>query len=665
METGKEMDASVISKKYLSAPTVFVEMILSFLGKAIRPPYSSLPCLIWAAVIFSYLFNPKALYLQGRFYDTDDYMRFVQVFRWLDNPAGLLASWYDLREPRLNPPDGVVMHWSRLVDLPLALVQGFFETFLERLQAAQLTALIVPAGLMLALFYLARCMARPFLPAQKAALTALILPTLTAIIFNFSPGRVDHHAHQILAAGFLCATLPRMLLTPTAFGWPLAAGLIAALSLWVGAEGFVGLGLFVITLSFLCAMRGQSLVRPALIFGGTFLVGSICVLFIARPPAEWAAVDYDYFSLFFVAIAALVALHLLGLSLLADFPRLVRFIGGGLLALLLLGGLLGLFPDFIKGPYAKVNPIFAAIFFPSIGEAKPLAESLALWPKTWLLVFMTVWPVFLAVLTCLGMAIRHPRHRLLWLILGFYSLAPFLLAVFWERRLLAMSECFLIVPLTVLLLTLWHKAAALYQGRRLFVLELLIFLLVGIGAKVVLPALVADKPVVSGLLLYPPQTSTSMCDTRRVTDLLSDDPYLDRPRLILSSMNDGPELLYGTPHHVLSAPYHRNAAGNLKGLQILRESDMLKAKIAVQTAGIDLVLACAANSALYEAPNTKGKSSSGAILTLRIDGTVQTELPPNASLMQRLVAGKAPDWLRPVPIPYETSYKLYEVVPKP
>ena len=37
--------------------------------------------------------------------DTDDYMRLVQVFGWLDG-----AGWRGLVEQRLNPPDGTPMH---------------------------------------------------------------------------------------------------------------------------------------------------------------------------------------------------------------------------------------------------------------------------------------------------------------------------------------------------------------------------------------------------------------------------------------------------------------------------------------------------------------------------------------------------------------------------
>src|SRR3954463_7150898 len=47
--------------------------------------------------------------------DTDDNMRMMQVRAWLSG-----QGWYDLRQYRMNPPAGADIHWSRLVDLPIA-----------------------------------------------------------------------------------------------------------------------------------------------------------------------------------------------------------------------------------------------------------------------------------------------------------------------------------------------------------------------------------------------------------------------------------------------------------------------------------------------------------------------------------------------------------------
>src|SRR5262249_14399339 len=110
--------------------------------------------------------------LSGKLPDTDDYMRMVQVFQWLDG-----ASWQDLLEPRLNPPAGTPRHWARLPDLPLAAVVGSLEPWLGRGQAAMVAASLVPPLLFAAFLWCVAWMARP-LTGRGAALLAVIVIAL-------------------------------------------------------------------------------------------------------------------------------------------------------------------------------------------------------------------------------------------------------------------------------------------------------------------------------------------------------------------------------------------------------------------------------------------------------------------------------------------------------
>src|SRR3546814_17907625 len=71
--------------------------------------------------------------------DTDDNIRFVQVKDWL---AG--QGWYDLRQYRLDPPVGANIHWSRIVDLPIAALMLFFRAFLYAGQADRVDAGVEP-----------------------------------------------------------------------------------------------------------------------------------------------------------------------------------------------------------------------------------------------------------------------------------------------------------------------------------------------------------------------------------------------------------------------------------------------------------------------------------------------------------------------------------------
>src|SRR5215211_7332236 len=69
----------------------------------------------WLAFCAWFLFSKWDAIRYFALGDTDDNMRMMQV-------RGLLhgQGWFDLRQHRLNAPVGANIHWSRLVDLPIA-----------------------------------------------------------------------------------------------------------------------------------------------------------------------------------------------------------------------------------------------------------------------------------------------------------------------------------------------------------------------------------------------------------------------------------------------------------------------------------------------------------------------------------------------------------------
>src|SRR3546814_18125356 len=71
--------------------------------------------------------------------DTDDNLRLQQVRDWLGG-----QGWFDLRQHRMLPPEGADIHWSRLVDLPLAGLILLFKPFLPMFRAEQVAVTIAP-----------------------------------------------------------------------------------------------------------------------------------------------------------------------------------------------------------------------------------------------------------------------------------------------------------------------------------------------------------------------------------------------------------------------------------------------------------------------------------------------------------------------------------------
>src|SRR5215213_5976027 len=69
----------------------------------------------WALLCAWFVYNRWSGIDQFALGDTDDNTRMSQVRALLHG-----QDWFDLRQYRLNPPIGSNIHWSRLVDLPIA-----------------------------------------------------------------------------------------------------------------------------------------------------------------------------------------------------------------------------------------------------------------------------------------------------------------------------------------------------------------------------------------------------------------------------------------------------------------------------------------------------------------------------------------------------------------
>ena len=127
--------------------------------------------------------------------------RLVQI---RDLMAG--QGWFDLTQYRLGLDGGTLMHWSRLIDVPIANLIGFFSLFMEpqRAEAATLFAWLL---LLLPLFA-GVAIAAKHLGGRHAMLIALPLTALFALTqARFQPGAIDHHNVQMVLIKLVAAGL--------------------------------------------------------------------------------------------------------------------------------------------------------------------------------------------------------------------------------------------------------------------------------------------------------------------------------------------------------------------------------------------------------------------------------------------------------------------------
>jgi hypothetical protein len=167
--------------------------------------------------------------------DTDDNLRMAQVRAWLNG-----QGWFDLRQYRFDPAfGGANIHWSRVVDLPLAgliLLGRLFTTGAEAERMAVAVAPMLPYVVLLTGITLtARRLISP--AAFVAAFIALYFAGATNGMFM--PTRIDHHGWQLAILSLVIAGLA----DPDRRRGGLTTGLASALSLSIGLEMLIYLAL--------------------------------------------------------------------------------------------------------------------------------------------------------------------------------------------------------------------------------------------------------------------------------------------------------------------------------------------------------------------------------------------------------------------------------------
>jgi uncharacterized membrane protein len=147
---------------------------------------------IWLITSLMLLVVARGAIADWKMGDPDDQLRLVQVRDWL---AG--QSWWDITQYRMNPPHGGPMHWSRLVDVPIAGMILLLKPFLGQPLAEQWACVLVPLltyGCVLAVF---AATAQRLFGKAPALLAAATFFTILPATMQILPMRIDHHGWQL------------------------------------------------------------------------------------------------------------------------------------------------------------------------------------------------------------------------------------------------------------------------------------------------------------------------------------------------------------------------------------------------------------------------------------------------------------------------------------
>ena len=549
----------------------------------------------------------KAVDYVGR--DNDDVMRLVQI---RDLMGG--QGWFDLTQYRLGLEDGTLMHWSRLVDVPIANLIGFFSQFLDPLQAEAAALFVWPLLLLLPLFTGVAIAAR-HLGGRDGMLVALALTALFALTqARFQPGAIDHHNVQMVLIALIAAGL-----TDREFGrfWYGLAGVAAGLAVAVGAETVPVVGICCAAVAIAWAAVGERARNAACAFGLAFAATLTACFYLLVPPNSYGVVVCDGFSAGFYVLGTVGGGVLFLSAALASRRSLpLRFgalaVGGvavGVATVLIA-------PQCLQSPLADLDPLLKTMWLDHVTEAKSILSLAQTKPEAVAGHFAV--PV-IALAVCIWQGLRSDRRVQYWMLAAVIGLAFAISLV--QVRGAVFANLLAILPLAALV---GEKRAALHATAKPGLGLTLQFAVLAIfSAQIVwsMIGLVALKGAGSAAVVVNNAADPKeACATASGLASLAAQP----PGVVSAVTNMGSDILRYTPHRALAAPYHRNQGGMLTQLHIAM-ADTVEAEAFLRGAGVTLVAFCPTD------PEAIGLA----------------RIYPD-SLTAALMAGEAPSYLQPV-----------------
>ncbi len=626
----------------------FVRSLRSF-GEVFLPPFDGLWLVATLYFAWSYLVFPHSPVMHGDLPDTDDYMYLVQILDWLHG-----QGWYDNVQHRLNPPDGVPIHFSRLAMLPMAAMIKFIEFLgLGPKGSATIMAMVYPVMLLAWLFGVLRWCAQSIMAKEWVGATAFVGVFAVQTTYMFQPGHVDHHNIIIVLVMLALGSAFRMMQNPEQHRWPLYIGLLMAVGMTIALEILPWILLLSAFIGFWGVMRGGTTLRAGLLYSMVFLVGSALCLLITRPPSDLFNLDVLTYSVVYVILAAGIAVTFAGAFLATRAPLLMRAIVALLVAVISGYAFFHHFPEMVAGPYGGIDPALARIILDEISEAQPLKE-----PATqWLSVFWMIGSFTIAVPAGIYFWVKSSGvQRWLWSLLMVLLLASLALSLFYQRRFIATANALEILPMTMLLQQGWSWIGANWRGRKQFFAEVMLILITGPLLVVLVPAMADGRSFNTGVFLYSVTfgVEESACETYDLENALRNPLGIgSRQRMIMNPMGLGPELLFRTQHKVLAAPFHMDVEGNVDATRFFSTPYPEEAEAIARRRHIDLVVTCALVESYYFHKKPWDKTDD-------VSGPGQDFAP---HFIERLVQGHIPAWLKPMKVPGLKNYFIYEVLP--
>lgn len=540
--------------------------------------------------------------------DNDDAMRVLQVKDWL-----LGQAWYDVSQHRLTPVEGGNMHWSRLSDLPLALLMWPAMALFGPELGPHYATFLTPILLCIVYVFVATMTARQ-LGGKLAMLIAMpMCASASSAMGYFMPGRVDHHGLQII---LICATLWG-LFSNTARGHVMA-GIAIAAGICIGLEALPLQVCIIGWVALRWGLRGRDAQKQTLAFGLGFGLALVALFCATVPPENWVRPVNDAIGRGYVILGCLGAgLLTIAARWMSGNTVFVRLSALGAIALAL-ALVIPLVPEILSPPYKSVDPMLVQLWLRNVNETQPLWDS-----KPSLFIGHAVFPC-LAVIAATAAMIHAPKDKHdQWALAALTVCVAAGLAMFWQVRTVGLAAAVSGIMASCAL----AQAVERSKGRTILLLALFVNPVTPLMVSAVMNKM--SKPESNAIKTG----GGDRCYTKASFAGLSG----KEPGLVVAPIDMGARILLTTPHRVAAAPYHRNNAGNLAAYNIF-----LAPSTDAQTLATGL-------GARYL-----------AICKRSAENSILSKKSPKG-LMADLKAGRVPDWLIPIPVAKGSDVRAYEI----
>ena len=519
--------------------------------------------LLTMAVIVLVRPGGDASVLHGKLIDPDSYMRLVRI-------RDTTGHWFADIVTRDQSGRGVIIPWSHVFDAPIVALSAVVPLY----WAGALVGLFSVGLLGMA----AAWAVKPLAPAGWLWITPVAIATTAPVINYGQPGCVTHHVLLAALAAAAWGAGARAAFGDRRAGY--LTGLFAGLGIWVSPEAMPFALMAVVAIAFSWTLAPSRPTAKAVAACDTALVATLAIALVLDPPhAGVAAPELDRLSIVFLVQALIIgALSCLPLVLTPARSMSARFLVLGTAGL---GGAalwLALFPAYVHGLAGLMTPEQAKDFFGKIQEMQPMSTPTR--------VALFGLPGLLATLGPLAMAAANAAtlRRALWLFAATCCLASLTLAFVHIRFAIYPAVAAAMAPPLLIAAVNHTSHSALLRPALL--------------------ALFLGAPPVSGSLLATPAETALMkqCDLAAAAPVLA--PYSGA--VVLTNVNDGPELLYRTSIKIVGSLYHSGIPGFMRLRAAWRARNLDQPPPELRATGAQYVLACPGSSrpGLLDGPPT-------------------------------------------------------------